>query len=80
MGIEPRVSGTAHGAAQCDTTTPQPLVFFSISMWVNLSLASPGRHNFADVEHVGRAGRKCLGRNFVDVGRCHSPYPDSIGE
>ena len=40
-GTEPRVSGTAHGAAQCDTTTPQPLVFFSISMWVNLSLARP---------------------------------------
>ena len=55
-GIEPRVSGTAHGAAQCDTTTPQPLVFFSISMWVNLSLACPGRHNFADAEHVEHVG------------------------
>ena len=52
-------------------------------MWVNMSLASPGRHNFPDAGRVGRAGRKCLGRNFVDVGRCHnrhSPYPNSIGE
>ena len=31
-------------------------------------LRGPGRHNFADAEHFGRAGRKCLGRNFVDVG------------
>ena len=26
MWTEPRVSGAAHGAAQCDTATPQPLV------------------------------------------------------
>ena len=29
MGIEPRVSGTAHGAAQCDTTIHHSHLFFS---------------------------------------------------
>lgn len=68
-GIEPRVSGTAHGAAQCDTTTPQPLVFFSISMWVNLSLACPGRL-------ILQTPNTSNTSDFADVGRHNFAEPD----
>ena len=64
---------------------------FFLHFWVGASLHffpaslsfSPGRHHStadADAGRVGGVGRKCSGRNFIDVGRCQSSHPDSIGE
>ena len=40
MWTEPRVSGAAHSAAQCDTTTPQPLVLLPFLVGACLFLGS----------------------------------------